>query len=201
MATKPYPNDRIMHTGWNVPVNFISDSDVDITVPHSSISTREFFIWGAADFQEVSTLLTVPIAILDNGTTGQNISASKTFTGAATDRYFTFVAATGIQYPIIGATDRIRLHITTKAGGQSNTAAVRASNVVTITLANPHGMVTGQTVSVVGVDASVNGDQIITSTPTTSSFTFDNFGANANLGSSGSAGICRANIQLVSLYF
>lgn len=47
-----------------------------------------------------------------------------------------------------------------------------ASNVATITTATPHGLVTGDTVTVSGVDATFNGTFTVASAPTATTFTY-----------------------------
>ena len=67
------------------------------------------------------------------------------------------------------------------------TARAISSNVATITTGSTvHGFLTGQTVLVTGVDSTFDGSYVITSTPTTSSFTYSKIAGNqtvtANLG-------------------
>lgn len=61
--------------------------------------------------------------------------------------------------------------------------AVRAGNFVTITTAQPHGLQTNDKVQVASVsDTSFNGTQVVFSVPTSTSFTYNQAGANSNSG-------------------
>ena len=61
--------------------------------------------------------------------------------------------------------------------------AVRAANIVTITTTSPHGLGTGQSVTIAGVsDSSFNGTFTIASVPSTTTFTYAQTGSNATSG-------------------
>jgi hypothetical protein len=63
------------------------------------------------------------------------------------------------------------------------TGAVRASNVVTVTTTAPHGYAAGQTVTVASVtDATFDGTFLVAATPSASSFTYLQNGADASSG-------------------
>jgi hypothetical protein len=63
------------------------------------------------------------------------------------------------------------------------TGAVRLSNVVTITTTTPHSFSVDQTVTIASVtNASFNGTFLVTSTPTTTTFTYSQVAANATSG-------------------
>lgn len=63
------------------------------------------------------------------------------------------------------------------------TGAVRAANVVTITTTAAHNFVVGQIIIIAGVtDASFNGSVLVSSVPTTTTFTFSQAGTNVSSG-------------------
>src|SRR5712692_211242 len=65
----------------------------------------------------------------------------------------------------------------------ASNGAVRAANVVTITTTSPHGLGTGQSVTISGVsDSSFNGTFTIASVPSTTTFTYAQTGSNATSG-------------------
>ena len=65
----------------------------------------------------------------------------------------------------------------------ASNGAVRAANVVTITTTSPHGLGTGQSVTIAGVsDSSFNGTFTIASVPSTTTFTYAQTGSNATSG-------------------
>ncbi len=65
----------------------------------------------------------------------------------------------------------------------SSNGAVRAANVVTITTTSPHGLSTGQTVTISGVtDSSFNGTFTIATVPSTTTFTYAQTGPDASSG-------------------
>src|SRR5713226_7152874 len=65
----------------------------------------------------------------------------------------------------------------------ASNGAVRTANVVTITTTSPHGLGTGQSVTIAGVsDSSFNGTFTIASVPSTTTFTYAQTGSNATSG-------------------
>ncbi len=65
----------------------------------------------------------------------------------------------------------------------SSSGAVRSANVVTITTTSPHGLSTGQTVTISGVsDSSFNGTFVIATVPSTTIFTYAQAGPDATSG-------------------
>ncbi len=80
----------------------------------------------------------------------------------------------------------------------SSNGAVRATNVVTITTTSPHGLSTGQSVTISGVsDSSFNGTFTIATVPSTTTFTYAQTGPAATSGggavSTGSVSILLGN--------
>ena len=83
-----------------------------------------------------------------------------------------------------------------------------ASNVATITTAAAHGFTTGQSVNIVGVDATFNGTYNVASTPTGTTFTYAKTAGNvasAAVSPAGTAGLLRmynqqANLTNASIY-
>lgn len=85
--------------------------------------------------------------------------------------------ATGNSITVLGLSD------TAPAVNVTNRAL--ASNVATITTETAHGLTLGNTVTIAGVDAVFNGTFAVASTPTATTFTYTNVGANVVSGASG----------------
>lgn len=79
-----------------------------------------------------------------------------------------------------------------------NSGATRTSDIATITTTAPHGLVAGQTVSITGVsDPTFNNVAEILDTPTTTTFTYLNPGANVTAGLVGNGSVTvRARVYL-----
>lgn len=74
------------------------------------------------------------------------------------------------------------------------------NNVATITTTATHGYTTGQWVTIAGVDATFNGTQVITATPSGTTFTFDEVAANVTSAASGGTVTSATNAAVASQY-
>jgi hypothetical protein len=77
-------------------------------------------------------------------------------------------------------TNELILIIDSLGGVVTKTVSNKAltSNVATITTSSAHGFAAGDAVTITGVDSTFNGEQIIDTTPTTTTFTFAKTAAN-----------------------
>jgi len=177
MATKFYPSnpDALI---LDVEVNLNLAGDEILFLPLES-AARLRFIGGFVDNISVSgTLSVVPIILIDDGTDGQNITASKTLTAPVENQGFALAAATQ-PYVVTGATRNIRLKKSTIGVGQATTFRARSNGIATLTTAAPHGFVGGDKITVASVGGTgYNGEVTVISAPTTTTFTYANAGAN-----------------------
>ncbi len=124
----------------------------------------------------LGTLATAPAVIIDNGTDGENITASKTLTSGATDQSFALAAAT--QPYVVTGDATIRLKKSVLGIGQATTFRARTDNVATLTTAAVHGFNIGDVVVVKTVGGTgYNGVVTVTAVPTTTTFSYANVGA------------------------
>lgn len=141
------------------------------------------------------TLSVTPIVILNNGTTGQNISSSTTLTSIAAKTYTKLaIPANAVVCGGDAATDFINLYASTLGVGQATTYRARANNEATITTAATHGFAVGDVIDVLDcTDATFNAKQVsVVSVPTTTTFTYLNAGANvgSTADTAGRVGAC-----------
>jgi hypothetical protein len=68
------------------------------------------------------------------------------------------------------------------------------SGLATLTTSLPHDLIEGQLLEIVDVDAAIDGYRIITSIPTSTSFTFQVEGSSANVASAATSGLSTYNV-------
>jgi hypothetical protein len=136
-------------------------------VSTAATSTGTFTVTNKALTSNVATLTT---ASAHGFTTGQSVVVSSvdatfngTYTIAATPTTTTFTYAKTAADVTSQAATGTPVIVTYKA---------LTSNVATLTTATVHGFTTGQTVVIGGIDVTFNGTYVITSTPTTTTFTY-----------------------------
>lgn len=183
-----------------IPVDFITDTDVVLGVP-AFATTQLIGMEAVVQATNVlGTLSVVPIAIIDNGTTGQNVKTSTTFTSIATGtftKFTTLVNAKVVQGDPSVPAAFFRLHITTHASGQATTFRARAAGVATLTTAATHGLVAGDQINVLTVGGTgYNGRVTVQSAPTTTTITYLSPGADESSAAdtTGRVGACDGQV-------
>lgn len=197
-TTKAFTDANGMVRFGPVPVNFITDTDVIVGVPAfdtTQLIAQDIVVQALS---VLGTLSVAPIAIVDDGTTGENVSSSTTFTSIATGKY-TRPAIPANAYVVQGDpdTDYFRLHITTNASGQATTFRARADGVATLTTAATHGLSVGDAINVLTVGGTgYNGRVVVLSVPTSTTFTYASPGddESSTADTAGRVGACDAQV-------
>lgn len=158
-----------------VEVNLLLAGDV-VVFTNPDPGARLRFVSATVDNVSVlGTISVAPIVLLDNGTDGHNITGSKTLTSGATDQSFAFAAAT--QPYVVTGDGTIRLKKSTLGVGQATTFRARTGNVALLTTAATHGLNVGDKITVASVGGTgYNGEAVVLSVPTTTTFTYANTG-------------------------
>ena len=76
---------------------------------------------------------------------------------------------------------------------------VMTNGLATLTTSLPHDLIEGQLLQIVDVDAAIDGYRIITSIPTSTSFTFQVEGSSANVASAATSGLSTYNVTSKSI--
>jgi len=128
------------------------------------------------------TTTTQPVIVVDNGITGQNISAGITYTNAlAAQDKSNFAALVANPVPVITGQE---LKISTVA---------RATNVATITTASAHGFTAGDIISIEGA-GEFNAERVTLLSASGSTLTYSNVGVDVSSTSATSAKVVYGNI-------
>jgi hypothetical protein len=149
------------------------------------------------------TTATDPIVIVDNGTSGENITASLTITDALDNQgRFNPLAFDANPYVITGP-GKLRLLKSTVGAGQATATRARTSGVATIVTAAAHGFTTGDTITIARMtDTTFNDEQAEVTVVNSTTFTYANAGANVVSGdTAGRVGALYVNVYIVGIYF
>ena len=76
---------------------------------------------------------------------------------------------------------------------------VMTNGLATLTTSLPHDLIEGQLLQIIDVDAAIDGYRIITSIPTSTSFTFQVEGSSANVASAATSGLSTYNVTSKSI--
>jgi hypothetical protein len=173
-TTKAFTDANGMVRFGPIPVNLITDTDVVLGIP---IYETTQLIAQDITVQALSVLGTLSVAgtaIVDDGTTGHNVSSSTTFTSLGNDK-FTKLTIPANAYVVQGDPDTtyFRLHITANASGQATTFRARTDGVATLTTAVAHGLSVGDEINVLTVGGTgYNGRVVVLSVPSATTFTY-----------------------------
>lgn len=204
-ATDPRHNDSyFIQLADQVPVDLITGTSYTIsTVNYDNVVVIPTLM--VVHFNNVKgTASVAPIAIIDRGTTGQNMSASTTFSSLAQDTY-RLLATNATPLAITGdaGTQEMRLLITTPGVGQATTDRERTDNVATITTGAAHGLVAGDEIWVRSMtDTTYNGRVTVLSAPSATTFTYSNTGADeaSTADTAGRIGAIEALVSVFGMY-
>ena len=201
--SRPLAYDRVNLFG-PIAVNLLAAGDADLLV----LNDQDTKFFPTEIILETAyargTTATDPIVIVDNGTSGENITASLTLTDSLDNegRYNKLSFATN-PYTITG-TRKLRLLKSTVGLGQATATRARTAGVATIVTAAVHGFSTGDTITIASMtDTTFNDVQAEVTVVNSTTFTYANAGANVVSGAdtAGRVGALYVNAYVVGIYF
>ena len=201
--SRPLAYDRVNLFG-PIAVNLLAAGDADLLV----LNDQDTKFFPTSIVLETAyargTTATDPIVIVDNGTTGENITSSLTITDALDNqgRYNPLTIAAN-PYVITGSS-KLRLLKSTVGAGQATATRSRTSGVATIVTGAAHGFSTGDVITIASMTDSTFDDvqaEIIVVDSTT--FTYANAGVDVVSGAdtAGRVGALYVNAYVVGIYY
>jgi hypothetical protein len=201
--SRPLAYDRVNLFG-PIAVNLLAAGDADLLV----LNDEDTKFFPTSIVLETAyargTTATDPIVIVDNGTTGENITSSLTITDALDNqgRYNPLTIAAN-PYIITGAS-KLRLLKSTVGAGQATATRSRTSGVATIVTGAAHGFSTGDTITIASMtDATFNDVQAEIIVVDSTTFTYENAGVDVVSGAdtAGRVGALYVNAYVVGIYY
>ena len=200
---RPLAYDRVNLFG-PIAVNLLATGDADLLV----LNDQETKFFPRSIVLETAyargTTATDPIVIVDNGTTGENITASLTITDALDNQgRFNPLAIAANPYVITGSR-KLRLLKSTVGAGQATATRARTSGVATIVTALAHGFSTGDTITIASMtDSTFNDVQAEVTVVDATTFTYANAGVDVVSGAdtAGRVGALYVNVYVVGIYY
>jgi hypothetical protein len=201
--SRPLAYDRVNLFG-PIAVNLLAAGDADLLV----LNDQDTKFFPTSIVLETAyargTTATDPIVIVDNGTTGENITSSLTITDALDNqgRYNPLTIAANPY--IITGTSKLRLLKSTVGAGQATATRSRTSGVATIVTGAAHGFSTGDTITIASMtDTTFNDVQAEITVTSTTAFTYANAGVNVVSGAdtAGRVGALYVNAYIVGIYY
>jgi hypothetical protein len=200
---RPLAYDRVNLFG-PIPVNLLAAGDADLLV----LNDQDTKFFPTSIVLETAyargTTATDPIVIVDNGTTGDNMTSSLTITDAL-DNQRRYNPMTLVANPfVITGSGKLRLVKSTVGAGQATATRSRTSGVATIVTGAAHGFATGDTITIASMtDTTFNDVQAEVTVVNTTTFTYANAGANVTSGAdtAGRVGALYVNAYVVGIYY
>ena len=201
--SRPLAYDRVNLFG-PIAVNLLASGDADLLV----LNDEDTKFFPTSIVLETAyargTTATDPIVIVDNGTTGENITSSLTITDALDNqgRYNPLTIAANPY--IITGTSKLRLLKSTVGAGQATATRSRTSGVATIVTGAAHGFSTGDTITIASMtDATFNDVQAEIIVVDSTTFTYENVGVDVVSGAdtAGRVGALYVNAYVVGIYY
>jgi hypothetical protein len=204
--SRPLAYDRVNLFG-PIPVNLLAAGDADLLVLNDQ--DTKFFPTGIVlEFAYTrGTTATDPVVIIDNGTTGEDITASLTITDSVDNqgRFIPITPAESAGNPyVITGTRKLRLLKTTVGLGQATATRARTAGVATIVTGAAHGFTTGDTITIANMtDTTFNDVQAEVTVVNSTTFTYANAGVNVTSGAdtAGRVGALYVNVYVVGIYY
>lgn len=201
--SRPLAYDRVNLFG-PIAVNLLAAGDADLLV----LNDQDTKFFPTSIVLETAyargTTATDPIVIVDNGTTGQNITASLTITDALDNQgRYNPLAIAANPYVITGSS-KLRLLKSTVGAGQATATRSRTSGVATIVTAAAHGFATGDTITIASMtDTTFNDVQAEIIVVDSTTFTYANAGVDVVSGAdtAGRVGALYVNAYVVGIYY
>lgn len=201
--SRPLAYDRVNLFG-PIPVNLLAAGDTDLLV----LNDQDTKFFPTSIVLETAyargTTATDPIVIVDNGTTGENVSASLTITDALDNNgHYNSLALAANPYVITGS-KKLRLLKSTVGAGQATATRARTNGVATIVTVAAHGFTTGDTITIANMtNTTFNDVQAEVTVVNTTTFTYANAGVNVTSGAdtAGRVGALYVNAYVVGIYY
>lgn len=200
---RPLAYDRVNLFG-PIAINLLAAGDADLLV----LNDQDTKFFPTSIILETAyargTTATDPIVIVDNGTTGENITGSLTITDALDNQgRYNPLAIAANPYVVTGSR-KLRLLKSTVGLGQATATRARTSGVATIVTGAAHGFVTGDTITIANMtDSSFNDVQAEVTVVDSTTFTYANAGVDVVSGAdtAGRVGALYVNAYVVGVYF
>jgi hypothetical protein len=200
---RPLAYDRVNLFG-PIAINLLAAGDADLLV----LNDQDTKFFPTSIILETAyargTTATDPIVIVDNGTTGENITGSLTITDALDNQgRYNPLAIAANPYVVTGSR-KLRLLKSTVGLGQATATRARTSGVATIVTGAAHGFATGDTITIASMtDSSFNDVQAEVTVVDSTTFTYANAGVNVVSGAdtAGRVGALYVNAYVVGVYF
>ena len=200
---RPLAYDRVNLFG-PTPVNLLASGNAELLVLNdedtkffpTSIVLENAYVRG--------TTATDPVVIVDNGTTGQNVTASLTITDALDNQDSFNTLAIAANAPVITGSRSLRLLKSTVGLGQATATRSRTSGVATIVTGAAHGFTTGDQITIANMtDSSFNDVDAIVTVVNSTTFTYENAGPDVASGAdtAGRVGALLVNAYVVGIYY
>jgi hypothetical protein len=187
-----------------IPVNLLASGNADLVVLNdpetkffpTSIVLETAYARGTTD--------TDPVVIVDDGTTGENITASLTITDALDNQGRYNPLALAANPFVVTGSGKLRLLKTTVGAGQATASRSRTNGVATINTAAAHGFTTGDTITIASMtDTSFNDVDAVVTVVDSDTFTYVNAGPDVANGAdtAGRVGALYVNAYVVGIYY
>ena len=201
--SRPLAYDRVNLFG-PIAVNLLAAGDADLLV----LNDQDTKFFPTSIVLETAyargTTATDPVVIVDNGTTGENITSSLTITDAL-DNQGRYNPLTIAANPfVITGSRKLRLLKSTVGLGQATATRSRTSGVATIVTGAAHGFATGDTITIASMtDTTFNDVQAEVTVVDSTTFTYANAGVNVVSGAdtAGRVGALYVNAYVVGIYY
>jgi hypothetical protein len=201
--SRPLAYDRVNLFG-PVAINLLATGDADLLV----LNDEETKFFPTSIVLETAyargTTATDPVVIVDNGTSGENMTASLTITDALDNQgRFNPLAFVANPYTITGSR-KLRLVKSTVGLGQATDSYKRESGIATIVTAAAHGFATGDVITISSMtDTTFNELQAEVTVVNATTFTYANAGVDVapTSSSAGRVGALYVNAYVVGIYY
>ena len=201
--SRPLAYDRVNLFG-PVAINLLATGDADLLV----LNDEETKFFPTSIVLETAyargTTATDPVVIVDNGTSGENMTASLTITDALDNQgRFNPLAFVANPYVITGSR-KLRLVKSTVGLGQATDSYKRESGIATIVTAAAHGFATGDVITIASMtDTTFNELQAEVTVVNATTFTYANAGVDVapTSSSAGRVGALYVNAYVVGIYY
>lgn len=200
---RPLAYDRVNLFG-PTPVNLLASGDADLVVlndPSTKFLATSIVLETA---YARGTTATDPVVIVDDGTTGENITASLTITDALDNQGRYNPLALAANPFVVTGSGKLRLLKTTVGAGQATASRSRTNGVATINTAAAHGFTTGDTITIASMtDTSFNDVDAVVTVVDSDTFTYVNAGPDVSSGAdtAGRVGALYVNAYVVGIYY
>jgi hypothetical protein len=201
--SRPLAYDRVNLFG-PIAVNLLAAGDADLLV----LNDQDTKFFPTSIVLETAyargTTATDPVVIVDNGTTGENITGSLTITDALDNQGRYNPLAIAANPFVITGPGKLRLLKSTVGAGQATATRARTSGVATIVTGAAHGFATGDVITIASMtDSTFNDVQAEVTVVDSTTFTYANAGVDVVSGAdtAGRVGALYVNAYVVGIYY